>query len=197
MEPSETFAGNSAPLTAAQRRRMEEASWRLGCPVSLEELRVVSLRHWGFDGMVHDGELIVRADVANDVERAFATIFEARFPIDRMEPVDRFDGDDDRSMVANNSSGFNGREVALRPGTWSQHAFGLAIDLNPIQNPYVRRDGTVRPSEAQPFLDREREEPGVIRAGDAVVRAFAEIGWGWGGDWEPHKDYQHFSLSGE
>jgi hypothetical protein len=197
MDPGEGFAGSIVALSGAHRRRMEEASWRPGCPVPLEELRSVSLRHWAFDGAIHDGEMIVHAAVADDVVRAFAAVFEARFPIERMEPIDRFDGDDDRSMSANNSTGFNGREVALEPGTWSRHAYGLAIDLNPVQNPYVRRDGSVRPPKAEPFLDRDRRAPGVIRAGDGVVRAFAEIGWGWGGDWEPHKDYQHFSATGD
>lgn len=179
----------------ARRRQMEEASWRPGCPVRFEDLRVIRMPHWHFSGRVRDGELVIHERVADDVAGVFGVLFAARFPIERIEPIDAFEGDDDRSMAANNTSGFNGREIALRPGVWSQHAFGLAIDLNTVQNPYVRRDGEVLPASGRRFLDRDRDEPGMIRAGDVVVRAFAAIGWGWGGEWEPHKDFQHFSVS--
>ncbi len=187
------FEAEISEIDDAGRRRIEEASWRPGCPVQIQDLRAIRLTHWDFTERVREGVLVVHERVADDLVRVFRSLFAARFPIERIEPVDVFEGDDERSMAANNTSGFNGREVALKPGVWSQHAYGLAVDINTVQNPYVRHDGQVFPAAGDRYLDRSREEPGMIHAGDAVVRAFAEIGWSWGGDWEPHRDYQHFS----
>jgi hypothetical protein len=191
-----SFDAEIAPIDDAGRRLMEESSWRPGCPVQIDDLRAIRLTHWDFADQVREGTIVIHGSVADALVSVFRDLFGARFPIDRVGPIDAFDGDDDRSMAANNSSGFNGREIALKPGVWSQHAFGLAVDLNPVQNPYVRRDGSVLPEEGQRYLDRSREEPGMILPQDAVVRAFSAIGWGWGGDWEPNKDYQHFSANG-
>jgi hypothetical protein len=191
-----SFEAEIAEIDDTGRRRIEEASWRPGCPVQIQDLRTIRLTHWDLAEQVREGVLVIHERVADDVVRAFRALFEARFPIERIEPVDVFEGDDGRSMAANNTSGFNGREVALKPGVWSQHAYGLAIDLNPVQNPYVRHDGEVFPAAGERCLDRSRTEPGMIHADDAAVRAFAEIGWTWGGGWEPHRDFQHFSANG-
>jgi D-alanyl-D-alanine carboxypeptidase len=171
------------------------ASWRPGCPVSLEDLRLLTLDHWGFDGAEHRGELVVRADHAEAVVGVFRTLFEARFSIERMERVDAFGGDDDATMAANNTSAFNCREVVGRPGVWSQHAFGLAIDINPLVNPYVLAPDDVRPPAGVAYLDRTQDAVGLIRGGDVVVSAFSAIGWEWGGTWDM-PDYQHFSATG-
>jgi hypothetical protein len=171
------------------------SSWRPGCPVPLEDLRLLALDHWGFDGAEHRGELVVHADHAEAVVGVFRTLFEARFPIERMELVDAFGGDDDATMAANNTSGFNCREVVGRPGVWSQHAFGLAIDINPLVNPYVLAPDDVRPPAGVAYLDRAQDALGLIRGGDVVVGAFAAIGWEWGGTWDM-PDYQHFSARG-
>lgn len=187
-----TFDGQVVGVPDAARLH---ASWRPGCPAPLEDLRVLGLDHWGFDGAEHRGELVVHADHAEAVVGVFRTLFEARFPIERMELVDAFGGDDDAVMVANDTSGFNCREVVGRPGVWSQHAYGLAIDINPLVNPYVLRPDDVRPPEGAAYLDRTRDAAGLIRAGDAVVQAFAAIGWEWGGMWDM-PDYQHFSATG-
>src|SRR5687767_13786757 len=169
-------------------------SWRPGCPVALKDLSLITLTHWGFDGEVHRGELVVHADEARVVTEAFRALFQARFSIKRMQLVDVYGGDDDRSMAANNTSAFNCRTVE-GSSSWSEHAYGRAIDINPIQNPEVRGD-RVSPPAGSRYLDRSRRARGLIRADDAVVRAFASIGWGWGGYWTSFKDYQHFSATG-
>jgi poly-gamma-glutamate synthesis protein (capsule biosynthesis protein) len=158
------------------------------------DLRKLELAYIGFDGRAHAGVLIVHADVADDVVQVFHELFDARWPIERMEPVDAYDGDDDRSMAANNTSAFNCRTVA-GSSRWSEHAFGRAIDINPIQNPYVDGD-QVDPPAGAAFVDRASDAPGVITADGPVVAAFARIGWGWGGAWSSAKDYQHFSATG-
>ncbi len=171
------------------------SSWRPGCPVAIEDLRLLSVDHWGFDGRVHRGELVVHRDQAGRVLHVMGQLFEARFPIERMQLVDVYGGDDDRSMAANNTSAFNCRSVSGRAGVWSQHSYGWAVDINPVQNPYVS-GGRVSPPAGAVYADRSLRRPGMIHAGDAVVRAFASIGWGWGGNWGSAKDYQHFSATG-
>jgi hypothetical protein len=169
------------------------ASWRPGCPVGPDQLRLVTADHWDLGGRLRSGELVVHRDVAAAVVQVLRELHAARFPIQSMELVDRFGGDDGRSMAANNSSAFNCR--AVTGGTsWSEHSYGRAIDLNPVQNPYVR-GATVLPTAGRAHLDRSAGTPGLIRDGDAVVRAFAGIGWSWGGTWSS-PDYQHFSASG-
>lgn len=189
------FAGTVAVIEEATADRMT-SSWREGCPVPLEDLRLVTVSHWGYDGGVHTGELVVHVDHAADILAVMEELFATRYPMERMELVDVYGGDDDASMAANNTSAFNCREVAGRPGVWSQHAYGLAIDVNPLVNPYVRADGKVVPPQGASFTDRSRPVPGLIVAGDTVVTAFESIGWTWGGTWRGGKDYQHFSASG-
>jgi hypothetical protein len=169
-------------------------TWREGCPVGPSELRLLTLSHHGFDDQVHTGQLVIHFDWATEVTGVFRLLFEARFPIERIEPMTVFGADDDAAMAANNSSGFNCRNVA---GTnrWSEHAFGRAIDISPLVNPWVR-GSQVEPPGGQAFLDRDGSVPGLIVGGDVVVEAFAAIGWGWGGYWSSSKDYMHFSSTG-
>ena len=173
---------------------MTGVSWHTGCPVPLRDLRAVTASYRGFDGTVRRGMLIVNRDVAAGVVVVLGKLFAARFPIRRMEPVDAFGGDDFRSIEADNTSAFNCRPVA---GTsrWSEHAYGHAIDLNPLENPYVS-GGTTSHAASRRYLDRSRQLKGMVHAGDPVVQAFASVGWGWGGAWAGTKDYQHFSASG-
>ncbi len=187
------FDGAIAPIDEAMRARMS-ASWRPGCPVPLEDLRVLALDHWGYDGVEHRGELVVHADQADAVLSVFASLFDARFPIERVRLVDDYGADDASSTRANNTAGFNCRAVVGNPGAWSEHAFGRAIDVNPLVNPYVRDPNLADPGLAQ-YLDRSLEATGMIRPGDVVVSAFAAIGWQWGGVWSS-ADYQHFSATG-
>lgn len=169
-------------------------SWRPGCPVAPEQLRAIDASFWGYDDTAQRGRIIVHADQADAIAGVLRSIYDARFPIQRMAPVDAYGSDDQASMRANNTSGFNCRYVG---GTtnWSEHAFGRAIDVNPLVNPYVKGSST-DPPEGAPYRDRSRNDKGMIHDGDAAVRAFAAHGWGWGGHWSGGKDYQHFSASG-
>ena len=158
-------------------------------------LRLVSVNYFGFDGATHRGELIVAAEMAQNVADIFADLYAARFPIERMASVEQYAADDEKSMAANNTAAFNCRRIT--GGTdWSNHAYGRAIDINPAQNPYVNGSGTVIPRDAASFVDRKRDAPGMIRAGDAAVRAFTSRGWAWGGSWKSPIDYQHFEKPG-
>jgi hypothetical protein len=180
-----------ATLTAKMRK---SGSWKPGDPVSLKQLRLIKVSFWGFDQKVHTGNLVVSAIWAKRLTGVFGKLFKAHFHIRSMKLIDAFGADDHRSMKADNTSAYNGRFVN---GTshWSMHAYGLAIDINTVENPWV--DGAdVSPPNGRPYADRSRKATGMIHAGDAVVRAFAGIGWKWGGSWSGGKDYQHFSSTG-
>ena len=160
------------------------------------QLRLVRLRYFGFDGKPHLGALVVNSTVVSDVERVFAKLYGERFPIRRMRPISVYGGSDDRSMAADNTSAFNCRyAVAPGPKTWSVHAFGEAIDVNTVENPYIQ-NGVVSPANAKAYADRTTVRPGMAVEGGALVRAFALAGWSWGGRWSPSPDYQHFSTNG-
>lgn len=169
-------------------------SYRPGCPLGPSQLRAIRMRHWGFDRKRHTGVLVVHASVVTQVVSVFRRLYEARFPIRRMLGVEIYKGSDDRSMAADNTSGFNCRRVGTS-GSWSEHAFGKAIDVNPVENPYVH-GGRVEPPAGRAYLDRSRRRPGMAVRSGVVVRGFDEAGWFWGGRWQSSKDYQHFSTSG-
>lgn len=170
-------------------------SYRPGCPVSPPQLRLVRVTHWGFDGRPRVGSVVVRSDVVRDVVTVFRRLYRARFPIRRLRPIDAYKGRDAASMAADNTSAFNCRyAIAPGPKRWSSHAYGLAIDVNPVENPYLDR-GHVRPPAGRRFLDRARVRPGMAVEGGVLVRAFAAVGWSWGGRWSS-PDYQHFSATG-
>ncbi len=192
--PGPVFQTSTSVLSPTTRAKMTGVSWHPGCPVSLDRLRLLRISYWGFDHAVHQGELIVNSSAATSLTRAFRLLFAARFPIRQIRVVDAYDGDDERSMIADNTSAFNCRRV---PGmtAWSQHAYGLAVDINPFENPEVQ-NGTVDPPAAIAWTDRTRSSPAMIVHGDAASLAFSAIGWTWGGDWTSLKDYQHFSASG-
>ena len=185
----------AARLSSADVRRMVGTSWHRGCPVALADLRLVTATYWGFDKRAHTGRIVVHRDVAADVLAVLGRLYAARFPIRRMVPVDAYGGSDFRSIEADNTSAFNCRYV---DGTtrWSEHAYGRAIDLNPIENPYVTSSGTTSHPASRRYLRRAPYRPGMAVEGGAVVRAFDAVGWGWGGRWSGARDYQHFSTSG-
>jgi hypothetical protein len=189
------FSGSVDALSPAVRRTMTGVSWKPGCPVGLDELRLVRARYLGMDGRAHTGRIVVHRDVAGEVVSVLRRLYAARFPIRRMVPVDAYGGSDFRSIEADNTSAFNCRYV---DGTtrWSEHAYGRAIDLNPIENPYVTSAGTTSHRASRPYLLRAPYRPGMAIEGGAVVRAFDTAGWGWGGHWSGARDYQHFSASG-
>jgi hypothetical protein len=189
------FTAQVRPIGPALAARMTGVSWRAGCPVSLRDLRVVSLRHWGFDGRVHGGTLILHRDVATRIVGVFRRLYAARFPLRRIVPVDAYGGSDFGSIEADNTSAFNCRYV---DGTtrWSEHAYGRAIDVNPIENPYVTSAGSVSHAASRSYVRRTPARPGMAVEGGVLVRAFDAAGFGWGGRWSGAKDYQHFSAGG-
>jgi D-alanyl-D-alanine carboxypeptidase-like protein len=206
MTPSSSVASPvaAAPLSAwgvhrigaAMRERLIGRNWHPGCPVPLHDLRVVTIRYVGFDGNRHAGPLILHRRVAEDVLWVFHRLFRHEFPVKRValarrwHPIRRRDWFDTHDITAS----FNCRPVTN--GTaFSQHSYGWAVDINPLQNPYVNEDGVLRRA-AKAYVDRSQELPGMIHPDDLVVRSFARIGWSWGGDWTTLKDYMHFSLTG-
>jgi hypothetical protein len=171
-------------------------SWRPGCPVGPSQLRRVRLRYLGFDGKPHMGQLVVNARVAADVVVVFRTLYAGRFPVRQMRPIDEFKGSDSASTRADNTSSFNCRfAVSSGPKHWSMHAYGEAIDINTVENPYVF-GGRAMPVNSGAYVDRKNVRPGMAVEGGLLVRAFARVGWGWGGRWSGAPDYQHFSTNG-
>jgi hypothetical protein len=191
------FTFSARPLSPSVRQRVVGSSWHRGCPVALSELRHLRIGYWGFDRRPHIGEMIVAASSVKPVRRAFARLFRARFPIRRMRLVDAYGASDYASIEADNTSAFNCRR-ATGATRWSEHAYGRAVDLNPIENPYVYPDGSTAHRASRRYLDRSRHRRGMAYRGGVLVRAFARAGWGWGGDWRPPSatDYQHFSTTG-
>ena len=186
------FAHSVSPVTRAELPH----SWRSGCPVAPSALRRVRLSHWGFDGRVHTGALVVNESAVRDVVVVFRRLYGARFPVRRMRPIDAYGGEDERSLAADNTAAFNCRyAVGPGPRRWSTHAYGLAIDVNPVENPYLE-GGRVHPRAGRAYLDRSRFRPGMAVRGRVLVRAFAAVGWQWGGRWRGTPDYQHFSSTG-
>lgn len=187
--------GFTAKIHKIHRRSQVKHSWQPGCPVPLSGLRMITMSYRGFDHERHVGRLVVNADVAHDAVRVFHKLWKTHYPIRRMRPVDTYHGSDYKSIDADNTSAFNCRR-ATGSGSWSEHAYGRAIDLNPCENPYVPAGGSVSHPHCRKYADRARHDRGLIHPGDPVVRAFASIGWGWGGGWSGTRDYQHFSRSG-
>lgn len=194
-EGDEPFTGAVSRVDRETRRLMVGSSWHRGCPVPIRSLRVVKVTYRGFDDRPQQGRLAVHRQWADEILVVFRRLYREGFPIRRVRLVDRFDADDRESMRHDNTSAFNCRYVAGTT-TWSQHAFGRAIDINPVENPYV--DGShVSPRRGRRYLDRSDVRPGMIVRGGVVLRAFRRIGWGWGGTWSSVKDYQHFSANGD
>jgi hypothetical protein len=158
---------------------------------------MIQLTYWGFDSIAHTGAIVVNATVVNDVVTVFRALYQERFSIYRMVPVDAYGGNDDAAAAADDTSGFNCRYAVTNPPSqsWSVHAYGEAIDVNDVQNPYV--DGsTIIPPAGSAYLDRSNVRPGMAIPGGPLVEAFVSVGWQWGGRWKPGTDYQHFSKTG-
>lgn len=171
-------------------QRMNGVSFGEGCTTAREELRYVRVLHTGFDGETHVGELVVNQSIAEDVVDIFRELYDSAYPIEKMHLVDDYGGDDQASMADNNTSCFNFRTVS-GSGTLSRHALGLAIDVNPLYNPYVTARG-YEPSNAGDYLDRTRDNPYQIDGNDLCYQLFAAHGFSWGGWWSSVQDYQHF-----
>jgi hypothetical protein len=190
---SGAFESTISPITEETRSRMG-GTWHEGCPVGLADLRHVTVSFVGFDGELHTGELVVAATEAEGVVSVFERLFEAGFPLEEVRLVTDADLTAPPTGDGNVTAAFVCR--AVRGGTrFSAHAYGLAVDVNPFQNPY-RRGDLVLPELASAYLDRAQLRPGMIVEGDVVVEAFAAIGWTWGGRWEEPSDTMHFSATG-
>jgi len=189
--PSQEFVSS---IEAIPPEVLTRSSWTEDCPVTLDELRYLTVSHFGFDGEFHTGEIIVNTAVAEDVVDVFARLHEARFPIEQMRVTTLEQVDDHPTGDFNETGSFVCRP-AVGSSNWSYHAHGLAIDVNPFHNPYQKGD-LVIPELASVYTDREDVRRGMIVAGDVVTEAFAEIGWEWGGNWNTLKDWMHFSTTG-
>jgi hypothetical protein len=168
-------------------------TWHPGCPVGPDQLRMMVLSYKGMDGQAHQGQLVVNADRVDELIKIFGQLYQMRYPIAKMLTPDHYvNADDELSMEDNNTSGYNCRDI---PDTdrWSYHAYGRAIDINPLINPYHDVNG-VQPKNGGPYLDRTRRDPGLLRDGDQTVLAFTDRGWTWGGHWTDPIDYQHLEL---
>jgi hypothetical protein len=192
--PGGRFRSAIRPISAAVRDRMG-ATWRPGCPVGLDDLRYVTVSFRGFDGRAHTGELVVHRRVAAKVVSVFARLYRARFPIEEMRLVTTADLHAHPTGDGNNTAAFVCR-AARGQTRWSAHAYGLAVDVDPFQNPY-RRGDLVLPELASAYLDRADRRPGMILPGGPVTAAFAAVGWTWGGTWHSPKDLMHFSATGD
>ena len=195
-------AGTSIqPLPAPLKAELSGRYWHAGCPVAFAQLRELTVKHWGFDGRVHTGQLVVNEKAAAPLGRVFRRLYTLHFPIRHMQLADAYGPSGSRPADDDVSASFECRQAVPSPcsggsgtGSWSNHAYGLAIDLNPAENPYVGC-GRTRNRSRLAYLDRSRIRPGMVTP--AVVQAFRSIGWGWGGAWTGStKDYMHFSVNG-
>ena len=195
------FHSSIHPLPAPVRAEISHAAWHPGCPVPLSQLRLLSVSYDGFDGNGHAGQLVVNRSAGGPLAAVFRKLYGLHFPIRHMSVGDAYGPARSRPAGGDVSASFECRQAVPSPcvrgtgtGTWSEHAFGEAVDLNPLENPYVGC-GQTRDPASRPYFNRSRQRPGMVTA--AVVRAFRSIGWGWGGSWTGStKDYMHFSASG-
>jgi hypothetical protein len=187
------FAGTIARVTPAIRERMG-STWSPRCPVSLDQLRYLTVSFRGFDGRPHTGELVVARRVAQDVVGVFRTLYDENFAIEEMRLPTTADLTAAPTGDGNNTAAYVCR-AARGQKRFSAHAYGTAVDINPFNNPDVKRD-LVLPELASAYADRKWVRPGMFLAGSSAVRALTDIGWTWGGTYRSSKDYMHFSLSG-
>jgi D-alanyl-D-alanine carboxypeptidase len=195
------FHASIQPLSPSLRAGLNGKYWHRGCPVALSQLRVVTVTYWAFDGRAHRGQLVVRDRAAAPLARVFRRLYQLRFRIHHMRLEDAYGARSTRPADGDVTASFECRQAVPSPcsggtgtGSWSEHAYGEAVDVNPVENPYVGC-GRTRDRSARRYLDRARHRRGMVTP--AVVRAFRSIAWGWGGDWSGStKDYMHFSATG-
>jgi hypothetical protein len=195
------FHSSVKPLPDPVRAQLKESGhWRQGCPAALSQLRLLTVTYRGFDGRDHTGRLVVNKNAARLTE-VFRQLYRLHFPIHHLGLAEMYGPSRDRPRDADVSGSFECRQAVPSPctggrgtGSWSMHAFGLAVDLNPVENPYVGC-GQSRDPRTSRYFDRTLHRRGMVTA--RVVKAFAAIGWGWGGSWTGNtKDYMHFSSTG-
>jgi len=182
-------------------KRMLGKSFPEDCKLMKEDLVYMKVKHYGFDGEMHVGELVVNKKIASDVEQVFTGLLELKYPIEKIRLIDEYDANDENSMSDNNTSAFCYRTIAGKDKL-SKHALGLAIDINPLYNPCVtyNKDGSIKkvePEEGRPYIERDASDPRRITKDSAIYKLFTENGFIWGGDWNSLKDYQHFEYKQE
>ena len=180
-------------------KRMDGYSYSADCTTPRDELRYVHVLHKDIDGVTHEGELVCNKAIAHDVVEILKELYEESYPIEKMVLVDEYDADDEASMKDNNSSAFNFRDISGTEDI-SMHGEGLAVDINPLYNPFVtydydREEWYVEPDTSWDYVDRDGDFPYKIEADDLCVRLFKKHGFKWGGDWEEEQDYQHFEKT--
>ena len=180
-----------------KKRMIKGNSWREGCPVGLEDLRYLRIKHINFNGEEQMGEMIVHKDVSAEVTEIFEALYNAGYPIKKMRLVSDYKGSDWQSIESDNTSAFNCR-AATGSKKWSKHSYGKAIDINPIENPYISRKGYISHKASKIYKKRVHQkstyaDKAVLLNSDKAVQLFKKYGWEWGGDWSGVKDYQHFS----
>lgn len=182
------------PISDSIQKRISGKSYPAGCDYPLDNLRYVQVKYYDFDHKIQTGELIVNSIIALDIVEIFKELYDAQYPIEKIRLIDDYNANDDASMADNNSSAFNYRFIDGTT-TLSDHSYGMAIDINPLYNPYVRTgfgDRDVLPVGSDPYADRERDFPHKITKGDICYNAFISHGFLWGGEWDNPIDYQHF-----
>ena len=201
-DPGKYFKSYEISDDIFERIYGDNKSYKTYCTVPREDLRYLKLLHRGFDGKVHVGELMVNKAIADELLEIFMILFQNDYQIESMYLVDDFDADDRSSIDANNTSAFNFRTITDNPDVLSYHAMGVAIDINPINNPYIWLDEngswTYEDRDAELYLDRNASDAAIrhmINHDDLCYKLFTERGYTWGGDWDDPKDYQHFEKS--
>lgn len=185
-----SFVFASQPIPEEVETRMRGRSLPASAKISMNQLRYLTLPYYDFDGNIQKGEMVCNKAIAHDLLCIFKTLFSQAYPIYSMRLVDDFDADDEASMQANNTSCFNYRYIS---GTriLSRHAYGMAVDINPLQNPCIRGK-QIQPSTAEEFVDRSKDFPHKIDKDDYCKEVFTTYKFRWGGNWRRIKDYQHF-----
>ena len=184
------------PLNSSLKNEMYGASYHNGCLVGLDDLRVVQVQYLGFDGNTKQGELVVHKNIANEVASIFDELYAIGYPVKQIDRIDKFKGSDFDSIEADNTSAFNCRK-ATGGNKWSKHSFGKAIDLNPIENPYVFANSHTSHKASTKYINRNIQNPetpqekAILLPNSDAVKIFKKYGWSWGGEWRV-KDYQHF-----
>lgn len=181
----------SKPIPKNKIKNIKLYSWHNGCPVNIDQLCYLSILHYGFDQKIHHGELIVHKDIADETLNIFLELLKERYPVEKIRLISEYKGNDLLSMKDNNSSAFNCRMQTGSNKDFSVHSYGLAIDINPLMNPYVKNN-YIMPPEGIEYSNRKNNTKGMIKVGDHCYETFTRRGWEWGGNWKNIKDYQHF-----
>lgn len=189
------------PISSEIKKRMVDGnSWKTNCPVGLDDLRYLRVHYNDFNGKYRMGELIVHRDVAQNVVNIFEELYYVGYPVKQMKLVSEFNGNDWQSIEADNTSALNCRSVTGDKKKWSNHAYGKAIDINPIENPYISKTGYISHKASLKYKKRVHihsrgfADKALLLKNDQATKIFEKYGWKWGGDWKYIKDYQHFEY---